>query len=400
MAARQALMQAIERQAAVIILAGAPGTGKTELLGSVAAELSGAAVRIDRGGRLQEAADSDADVLLIDEATDLSEAGRAQLAERAGLPGKSTVVTLVDADDPTLRDLARSAVVVTLSPFARADACAFTSSLKSGEITDAAIGEIARRSRGVPRLVRSLVSSSGIEAQIAGAGIIDADHVREAARHLMLPEPLPEEPDDGGEEVAATGQDVPVLEPDINSPAHHEAAVDAPLTTDDASPDSDPDPAPIETIPNDGDPEDGGMLQSEEPLPVAAGDDALVEAERTAEPEPQEFPAQEDTHGEAPTGPEADPAVMQDEPMELRPPRMAMDPTLLVDGEVWDDDEEDKRSAAGRIFLRAAVILILLAGAVVAFLLIGPGASALPPEIAPFVEDARAALESLLARLP
>lgn len=201
-AARDALLSAVEEGAPMVVLLGVPGTGKTELLSRVAGELGDEASLVRRGAQLDDHDNLEANVLLIDEATDLTAAGCEHLAERRDRCGKTTILALVDPEAPAVGELLRGAPAVTLEPFSPDDVRAFARTLRPEEgLTDAAVTEIVRRSRGLPRLVRALVGAGAIEAQMAETSAIDAPHIVEAADQLMLPEP----------------EDAPA--PDENSPA-------------------------------------------------------------------------------------------------------------------------------------------------------------------------------------
>ena len=182
----------------LVLLVGAPGTGKSLLLARLCAVLSAEGARV---AHLRHAGVNDrpeADILLVDEAD------KRPPAELAELRGAGACVL---AGLPSLREAVRDAVpapeVILLGPLAAQDVGAFVCAVLRGgagrnlAVDDEAVEAFAAAS-GVPRNLHILAGLAGFGAELEGRGRIEARHVRAAAamRHGLdeTLEDAPEQP--------------------------------------------------------------------------------------------------------------------------------------------------------------------------------------------------------------
>ncbi|MFM7263178.1 MAG: Holliday junction branch migration DNA helicase RuvB [Acidimicrobiales bacterium] len=193
-----------------ILLAGPPGLGKTTLAGIVASEM-GVALHVTSGPALERAGDlasiltklQDGDVLFIDEIHRLSRTveeilypamedyqidivvgkGPAASSIRLSLPR----FTLVGATTRTgmitgpLRD--RFGLVARLEYYDDAELCSIVeraAGILDVPLVDGAAAQIARRSRGTPRIANRLLRRVRDFAEVRGNGVVDPGTASEA----------------------------------------------------------------------------------------------------------------------------------------------------------------------------------------------------------------------------
>ena len=193
-----------------ILLAGPPGLGKTTLAGIVAAEME-VALHVTSGPALERAGDlaailtklQEGDVLFIDEIHRLSRTveeilypamedyqidivvgkGPAASSIRLSLPR----FTLVGATTRTgmitgpLRD--RFGLVARLEYYDDAELCSIVeraAGILDVPLVDGAAGQIARRSRGTPRIANRLLRRVRDFAEVRGNGVVDPETASEA----------------------------------------------------------------------------------------------------------------------------------------------------------------------------------------------------------------------------
>ncbi len=184
LAARDRALAGLTRRPSLVVVTGAPGTGKTLLLREITRVLRAARIAAEMvPGDAAPAADPKT-VLLIDDAGQL-DAG--VLAALVGDPAR----LLVLAGDPGLaRQLPppmAAPTLLRLEPLPRRAVAGFlTASLTGAEVAPerfhpAAVARLAVLSLGVPRAVHDLAASAMFLADREGAAIIGPRHVERAA---------------------------------------------------------------------------------------------------------------------------------------------------------------------------------------------------------------------------
>jgi hypothetical protein len=188
--AEAALLQAAREGSGIVALLGAPGVGKTLMLGYLHRSLGEAGIPAQRldFGDLAGFAEA-APVLLVDEADRMDDATLAALAERqtgvavlAALPGFATrleavphrVVRLPGLRAEDVEDYVAMRLAALDVPAAR--------------LQPEAISVLGLESAGVPRLLNVLIGSSLFTAGLEKAEAVSAEHVRSAANMHALSE--------------------------------------------------------------------------------------------------------------------------------------------------------------------------------------------------------------------
>lgn len=183
------LMAALRGGARLIAVEGEAGSGTTRLLRAAAerVEADGVRVRLIEHARLAEV-ESDAGVLLVDEADALDAGATARLLARAGAPGDGAVVlALAPGGGAALPAPARVVALAALSPDESARFIA-EQSARAGRpdlFTPAAAATVARSAGGSPRLLRRLAGLALVEAALDEAGRVEETHAAAAAARGM-----------------------------------------------------------------------------------------------------------------------------------------------------------------------------------------------------------------------
>ncbi len=175
----------------LILLEGAPGTGKSHVLRRLAEEagIEGQTCRLLERGAHLDAHDLDIpDLLLIDEAQDLGAGARRRLSSRMTLARQVTVVAASDVSGLPLPRAVERLPVVRLAPLDGEDAAALALDFATVDMAmdrgSAAL--VARMSGGVPGVIRALVRSARMEALLDGRTDIRAADVAAAGARQFL----------------------------------------------------------------------------------------------------------------------------------------------------------------------------------------------------------------------
>ncbi|MGB3724085.1 MAG: ATP-binding protein [Pacificimonas sp.] len=192
-AALYAIRRHIDAGELLILLTGAPGTGKTHLLRTLASD---AAMRgetsqlIDRGARLADQVEGAPDLLLVDEAQDMNAADRQRISERLSLSRK---VSIVAVTDPGLLLLPRpldELPWVRLPRLSPDDGAELAAHFCDEDVTlddDAAL-RITILAHGTPAVIRALARGAGLEAHMEARTVVRLDDVNAAAdRQFIVP---------------------------------------------------------------------------------------------------------------------------------------------------------------------------------------------------------------------
>ncbi|TPG52373.1 hypothetical protein EAH89_18480 [Roseomonas nepalensis] len=323
--ARRRVLEALEGGAPVVALVGAPGTGKTLLLGDLAEALRarhpGLRHLRTTHDLLTYRPERDDTLLLLDEADRATDAQLAALLA----PGRDgTVPARILAGLPSLlrrlEALGRPAAAVTLGPVARAELPGFIAARLDAAgyprdlFTAEAVEELARRSGGVPRLINVLTAAAAFAASLDGAPEVTAHHVLEATRHaagsaqIVHPSALPKV----FAEPPAPGAAAP-----SGSPARPHLVDAAARWVDTLGPA--PAPAPVAKAPE-GKRADPPAEEPPAPAVVEASDDIAIPPQPPVEPELAVPP-------EPPGTPVPSPAAEEPAPLSLATPA---EPELAV----------------------------------------------------------------------
>lgn len=187
--ARDATLRELRHHARLVALIGAAGTGKTLLLQAIAAQLAAEGRRIrrlDRGDLVNEAALADIEVLLVDEADAIDDAGFLALARRAADPSSPAVVLALTRRRLDHLDLPITARTVTLDEMNSSDARDFLLDRlrrAGGDpalFAPGALGAITYAAGGSPRLLRLLGAGALFQAAQESAPRVEMSHARRA----------------------------------------------------------------------------------------------------------------------------------------------------------------------------------------------------------------------------
>lgn len=188
-AARDAALRELRHGARLVALIGAAGTGKTLLLQAIAAQLAAEGQRIrrlDRGDLVNEAALADIEILLVDEADAIDDAGLLALARRAADPSSPAVVLALTRRRLDHLDLPITARTVTLDEMNSSDARDFVLDRlrrAGGDpalFAPGALGAITYAAGGSPRLLRLLGAGALFQAAHEAAPRVEMSHARRA----------------------------------------------------------------------------------------------------------------------------------------------------------------------------------------------------------------------------
>jgi len=187
--AREAAMRELRQGARLVALVGAAGTGKTLLLRSLerALAMDGRRVRrVDRGDLAGGAPTADADVLLIDEADRIDDAGLVALSRAVADPAQPAVV--LAAVRRRFDHLAGPVLprTVTLEPLSPTDARELVADRirraggDSALFAPGALSAITYAAAGSPAQLRLFGAAALFQATLDGASRVDMCHARRA----------------------------------------------------------------------------------------------------------------------------------------------------------------------------------------------------------------------------
>lgn len=195
--ARDRILAALRADPSLVLLLGEPGTGKTLLLQDIARLLraDGADVRLQPRGDLpldsaSTAVPGQRRIVLIDEADRLNATALARLGQ---LGARAFVLAGLDGPEGLgSREIIPGATIVRLSPLPPGEVAAFLAQrlhqagLPDTLLSGGAMGQLAARSGGVPRVLNILAGAALFLARAEQSPRVEAVHVDEAATRRAM----------------------------------------------------------------------------------------------------------------------------------------------------------------------------------------------------------------------